>query len=196
MFQKKILLVAALSLLVSSVAAPFASASANNIDIIQNNSSSFSYIYNGVKINSDKELTATEQNEIYRMVTTGKSESSNIKPFGHIIGGSGELVHGPKYVTYENKTERAIAELIAAWLVSKIPVAKLSGDKKFFTGYILGKISGWVKSLIKPTYVGYWTTKAYADGLYHYYLTVVHYSDDTFTQPIDVEYGEVGVDTE
>lgn len=200
MFKKKVLIISALSLLLSSITAPFASANTYlyKFTTVQNNSTTFTYNVNGVSINSDKELTVNEQNSIYKLAAMGKYNSSSvIQPFGHIIGGSGEIAYGPKYESYTNKTEKAIAELIAAWLVSKVPIKKLSGDKKFFAGYILGKISGWVKSLFEPTYVGYWTTKAPDGyGLYHYYLTVVHYSDDTFTQPIDVQYGEVGVDTE
>lgn len=188
-FRKKILIISALALLLTTLTAPLGSASPGSED------SSYNYVYKGVNINSDKKLTLEEQSSIYS-IATRKNNSEVISPFGHIIGGSGEIEYGPKYETYTNKTEQLIAETIVAWLFSKIPIKKLSGDKKFFAGFVLGKITGWVKSAFKPTYVGYWTTKSYSDGLYRYYLTIVHYEDDTFTQPIDVQYGEVGASTE
>ncbi|MCX7904422.1 MAG: hypothetical protein N2486_07905 [Caloramator sp.] len=100
-----------------------------------------------------------------------------------------QIIYEPVYKIYTNNDVKIAAEFITSFLISKIPV---SITKNFLLNFVLNKLISWTDS-IKPTYVGAWgwKTYSYSDKCYIYYVTLVHYSDSSFKNPIQTSIIEV-----
>ncbi|MDO6353663.1 hypothetical protein Q3V94_01005 [Caloramator sp. CAR-1] len=100
-----------------------------------------------------------------------------------------EIIYESVKKTYNNNDVKIAAEFITSFLISKIPV-KIT--KNFLLNFVLNKLTSWT-DVIKPTYVEAWgwRTYSYSEKCYIYYVTLVHYSDSSFTKPIHTSVIEV-----
>lgn len=90
----------------------------------------------------------------------------------------------PVYKVYTNQIYRDIADLFTDYIVNKIP---LKITKSELGGFYASKLFGFSK-YIEQTYVGSWVweTHDYNAGVHIRYATVVHYSDNTYSKPVEV----------
>lgn len=95
------------------------------------------------------------------------------------IGSNVTIVVQPIYRTYKNTGLKAAAEIITAYLVSKLP-GKIT--KNPLLNWCVEKMTDF-SSAIKTTYVGSWVWESDGDE----YVTLVHYKDSTYKDPIKVE---------
>lgn len=150
-----------------------------------------SYLYNidGVEIESNIPLSNNEQIGVYQQASQQK-----IMSYEDMGGAPGMMYGSPQYKTYTNTTEKELAEIAVAYMTARIAkVATLNQTAAFFVTYFGTKMKGWIADLFKPTYIGMWITREQkSDGYYHYYLTVVNYSNSTYKQPIKVQFNETG----
>ncbi|WP_340025243.1 hypothetical protein MHI24_08700 [Paenibacillus sp. FSL K6-1096] len=197
--MKKLSAILSIALLMTTFA-PFASANqaspteAPSHEFVSQQLTSNSYTYNGIEISSPLILSENELASIYANVQKATDSRNIITPFSHEIGGSGEIVYGPKYEAHSNRDVVTFASMAAAWLNNFI-YTKSGWNPAWFKKWVISATEAWfINSAVKPTYTGIWTTRSgdlQIPGLYHYYLTLVHYTDGTFTTPISVQYNEV-----
>lgn len=89
------------------------------------------------------------------------------------------IIVKPIYRTYTNKTAKAAAEITVGYLVSKLP-GKVT--KNPILNWFVIKMTKFTDG-IKPTYVGSWMWTSGGRK----YATLVHYTDSTYSQPINVQ---------
>ncbi|WP_028590710.1 hypothetical protein [Paenibacillus massiliensis] len=156
--------------------------------------SSDSYI-----ISDSKSLTKEQLESVYTIsmnnpaVKSGNESFDIITPSSEIIGESGMVVAGPLYQTHTNKSARIIADGMVSWLITKTPLGKALDQSKILV-WVYGIAQGWgLDFAIGPKYTGMWTTRSYNNhtGMYHYYLNLVYYTNNSFVTPIDVQYREI-----
>lgn len=193
LIKKGILAVVATTFLFTSIApVSFASSmqpqentSSKSVDPTK---SKYSYTYDGVEIRSTVELDENQLKFLYSQTKNMSINSSMVNPSIIDQGSPGMTVAGPEYVTYENFAERKIADLLVSATVGKLKWVKNLGT---MSSWVYGVVNGWgLSKIIHPTYVGSWITKSYNNnsGLYDYFLTVVYYTNNSYNQPIKVEY--------
>lgn len=150
-----------------------------------NKEKEYTYDYNGIEIVSNEKLTEQEINSL--METILSKDPGDIQPsFIPEPEPGAILVDGPEYNVNDNTDVREVSNLIVAWVSTKIP-GPLSKSTLF--NWVFSKLTGWTDE-IEDTYSGSWVSKSwstYYQG-YKYYTTLVHYSDDTFSEPISVQY--------
>ncbi|MEK3865787.1 hypothetical protein MHH60_20155 [Paenibacillus sp. FSL H7-0716] len=201
--MRKLTTVLSIALLTTAIA-PLASANQSNSTVTppqqvsSQQETTNSYTYNGLQINSPLTLSDNQLASIYNNVQKApQSGETLISPFAHEIGGSGELVYGPLYETHKNKDVALFASLTTAWL-NNFVYKKIGWNPTWFKKWMISASEAWFyNSEIKPTYTGIWTTRSgdpQVPGLYRYYLTLVHYTNDSFITPISVQYNEVATE--
>lgn len=94
-------------------------------------------------------------------------------------GSDAKIIVKPIYRTYQNKTVKAAAEVMTAYIVSKLP-GKIT--KNPLLNWFVTKMTKLTDG-IKPTYVGSWVWESQGSR----YVTLVHYKDDSYSEPIDVQ---------
>ncbi|MDF2067466.1 hypothetical protein [Bacillus sp. Cr_A10] len=158
----------------------------------------YTYLHNGIEISSNVQLTdsqVTQKLDQVKELSSKKSKNlsksndlTEITPYVQLPVDMypGTITAGPYYDSYDNAIYREAADLLVAWVTTKVP-AFLS--KSTFTNYVTSKFLGW-SSAIKDTYVGSWQSKSWNPslGLYEYHNTIVHYEDSQFRTPRTVTY--------
>ncbi|NOU83846.1 hypothetical protein GC101_33885 [Paenibacillus sp. LMG 31459] len=200
--MKKLTAVLSIALLTTAIA-PFASANQSNPtagptqQVSSQQEATNTYTYNGLQINSPLALSDEQLASIYSNVQKQAQSRDLITPFSHEIGGSGELVYGPKYETHTNKDVVIFATAATAWLNNYI-YTKIGWNPSWFKKWVISATEGWfVNQGVNPTYTGIWTTRAgdpQVPGLSRFYLTLVHYTNNSFNTPISVQYNEVATE--
>ncbi|WP_143536157.1 hypothetical protein [Saccharibacillus sp. O23] len=196
--MKKILTAFISTSLIASGISPIISAQSINETSNDNtvvSSTSYNYNYNGLPVSSSNELTDSQLEQVYNQVKIIQSNGPGISVNSHDMGGAGMLVDGPVYKTFSNTTERVVLDAIFSWAASKVPFIKNPTKVQAWLFTTLQAFG--LNAAVQPTYVGYWTTKSYNPntGLYHYYLSVVRYTNNSFNKVISTQYGEIYADT-
>lgn len=90
-----------------------------------------------------------------------------------------KIIVKPIYRTYTNETTKAVAEIMVAYLVSKLPT-KIT--KNTLLNWFVTKMTKMTDS-IHPTYVGSWMWTSGGRT----YATLVHYTDGNYSTPQKVQ---------
>jgi hypothetical protein len=159
----------------------------------------YTYKYQGVEVSGNYQLSEQEVvdklSEVKEMIMFEKKKKEDEFSTNYVPRETfpGSVVAGPYYKAYDNTTERAAADLIAAWVSTKVP-GFLS--KSTFVNYLVSKLTNW-SSHINDTYVGAWQSKSYSSyyDLYEYHNTIVHFTDSDYDTPKNVSYYVVYRDT-
>ncbi|AMX01167.1 hypothetical protein [Rummeliibacillus stabekisii] len=137
------------------------------------------------------ELNESELNDLYKNATSKivTSEAPSITPFQNDIGSNAITVVPAKKTHYDNSGVRDAADIVTAWLGTKIPV-KLT--EKTYRNYLVSKFTDF-SSLIKDTYVETYVIRTWSeyDQMYLFKSTVVHYSDSHYDKINSVNYREI-----
>lgn len=156
----------------------------------------YTYKYQGIELTGNEEFTEAEIEvklaEVKEMLKgndekpakAGDDFTAYVIPTDEFPG---SITHGPYYRNYDNKTEQEAANLIVAWVSTKVPGFI---NKSAFGVYLFNKLTGWAGTIFKPTYVGAWQSRSYnaSLGLYEYHNTVVHFTDSTRKTAKSVSY--------
>ena len=178
------------TVLTSSLVLPLtANAEESNVsteDVVLVSEDNFSYIIDGVEINSDVPLNETELKALYKNST---NQNPQISLFQNDIGSNAITVVPAKKINYSNSGVKNAADIAVAYLGTKIPV-KLTRVTAF--NYYFSKFTG-LSSSIKPTYVETYVTRAWSeyDQMYIFKATVAHYTDSTYKKVKSVSYREI-----
>jgi|GEM_PF-2843292 len=178
------------TVLTSSLVLPLtANAEESNVsteDVVLVSEDNFSYIIDGVEINSDVPLNETELKALYKNST---NQNPQISLFQNDIGSNAITVVPAKKINYSNSGVKNAADIAVAYLGTKIPV-KLTKVAAF--NYYFSKFTG-LSSSIKPTYVETYVTRAWSeyDQMYIFKATVAHYTDSTYKKVKSVSYREI-----
>ncbi|UFJ39566.1 hypothetical protein LOK74_16085 [Brevibacillus humidisoli] len=155
------------------------------------NEQTYSYTFKGIKFTGNQKLSEKRLEQLYQgiLLETGQ-KNKVVKPNINDPGGGGaEVIIGPIYKHYDNGMEREVAKAIVAYLLKKLP-SKVTDS--FLVNWTAIRLSGWVDDAMGDTYVGAWGWKVEDsdDECTYYYETVVHYEDDSYKKPLDVQYYE------
>lgn len=179
------------TVLTSSLVLPFtANAEESNVStddvIVAPEENNFSYVVDGVEINSDVSLNETELNTLYKNAI---NPNPQISLFQNDIGSNAITVVPSKKIHYSNSGVRNAADIATAYLGTKIPV-KLTKVAAF--NYYFSKFTG-LSSSIKPTYVETYVVRTWSeyDQMYLFKATVAHYTDSTYKKVKSVSYREI-----
>ena len=178
------------TVLTSSLVLPLtANAEESNVsteDVVLVSEDNFSYVIDGVEINSDVSLNETELKDLYKNST---NQNPQISLFQNDIGSNAITVVPAKKINYTNSGVKNAADIAVAYLGTKIPV-KLTKVAAF--NYYFSKFTG-LSSSIKPTYVETYVTRAWSeyDQMYIFKATVAHYTDSTYKKVKSVSYREI-----
>jgi len=186
--KKLISILLALSLILSTITMVCADGNGQNMKKTQ-----YVYKYNGINITSNVKLSKDELKELMsdtmkRIKNNSGNNNGEVNPtfVPSDPEGNSILVAGPSYRVYDNSDVQIVAGATVGWIVSKIPAPIQST----YLGYVAvawmtAKVDG-----INDTYVGAWVSKSYStyDEMYKYYSTLVHFSNSTYSTPIDVQY--------
>ncbi|NBI30251.1 hypothetical protein [Chengkuizengella marina] len=104
------------------------------------------------------------------------------------VEGTSILVDGPVYTYHDNKDVRFVVSAIAKLITDKLK---------------LGTVTSWIAALgtfefsegyLGPTYVGTWSWKTWDERAQRYklWVTVVHYQDDDYDEPMEVQFYPIG----
>lgn len=157
----------------------------------------YTYQYKGIELSGNAEMTEAEVKEklvaVKEMIKGKEKEPANRADddfTSYVIPTDefpGSVTYGPYYKTYDNKTEQEAANLIVAWVSTKVPGFI---SKSGFGVYLFNKLTGWTSTIFKPTYVGAWQSKSYnaSLGLYEYHNTIVHFTSSSYSTPKSVSY--------
>lgn len=185
--KKLIVILLTLSLILSTVTMVCADGNSQNTKETQ-----YTYKYNGINVTSNVKLSKHELEELMsdtmKRIKNGSNNNAEVNPtfVPSDPEGNSILIAGPSYRVYDNSDVQIVAGATVAWIVSKIPAPIQSS----YLGYVA---IGWMTAkvdAIKDTYVGAWVSKSYStyDEMYKYYSTLIHFSDSTYSTPIDVQY--------
>ncbi|PUB08200.1 hypothetical protein [Paenisporosarcina sp. OV554] len=157
----------------------------------------YTYQYQGIELTGNAEITEAEVKEklveVEEMIKGKEQEpadragddfTSYVIPTDEFPG---SITAGPYYRTYDNKTEQEAANLIVAWVTTKVPGFI---SKSGYAVYLVNKLTAWTGAIFKPTYVGAWQSKGYnaSLGLYEYHNTIVHFTSSSYSTPKSVSY--------
>ncbi|WHY63275.1 hypothetical protein [Cytobacillus firmus] len=157
-----------------------------------NENKPFSYNYKGIKFTGDTALTEQELEEMYNSLNL--EDSSGIGTYAEDGGNGSVRVVAPYYRTYTNAWAQETANLVVAYIATKLP---LKITQSTFRTYVVNKLLGWATNLIQKQYVGSWVTRQYSDyaKMYIYRATLVHYTDSSYSKAKEVQYWEVNRST-
>lgn len=151
----------------------------------------YTYKYKGVEISGNYLLSEQEVvdklAEVKEMIKFQKKEKDEFTTsYIPVETFPGSVVAGPYYRSYDNTNERMTADLIAAWVSTKIPYFL---SKELYINFLVNKLTDWSSSIV-DTYVGTWQSKSFSSyyDLYEYHNTVVHFTDSSYSDLKSVAY--------
>lgn len=177
--MKKIYLVCIAILLVSTLLGPIVGVKAETIKSLKdvnnkniyfkysevvNGETFYTYEYNGIEFSGNRTLSEKQLKDLSTGISGNHINLINNDNLGDIELGTfyiprdqfpGSIVAGPYYRHYDNSAIRQTADLIVAWVSTKIP--KFLSKSTVFN-YVLSDLTKWTDA-IKDTYVGTWVTK-------------------------------------
>ncbi|MFZ3588395.1 hypothetical protein ACOI1C_03765 [Bacillus sp. DJP31] len=172
--------------------------SANTVGAPTEGTTIYKYVYNGLEMISDTELTEKMIQGLYNQAVFPSSVKSSYATSAAIGGPNFVPVTEPgsrmlteRIVrTNSNKDIEIVAGIIAAALWKKAP-AKFSQSK--YEHWASVPMTSWLLS-VPTTYTGTWQTEAWNDynDLYEIKNTLVHYKYSNFTTPVQVQYWTAG----
>lgn len=188
--MKTFKLVTIATLLSSSLLLPLTANAEESIESVNSeinaSEKTFSYVIDGVEINSDVALNELELVDLYK---SANKSNNGISTFQNDIGSNAITVVPIKRTHYKNAGIQVATDLFVEYIGSKIPV---KSKKSVFASYLYSKLSSYVTGS-KDTYVETYVTRAWSeyDQMYIFKATVCHYTDNTYKTLKTVNYREI-----